>query len=374
MKIGVDARCLAQVKAGIGRNVSELCKELSKNHNQIYCYMPTSLHPTYDGLEALHLRAGNCNSYKASIYWWLRTMPRIIREDNLDVFWAPSHRLSSAVAQALPTVLTINDLVWQKVPRTMRLRGLLAETCFMKKSVRNADVVAAISQATADDLKAAYGTYVRNIHIIYPGISRFNGRLDGSAPTSPQTDLPENYFLMVSTIEPRKNHRKLLEAYSQLSADQKNKMHLVIVGQEGWGNVNVRAVIGDLGLKSHVHHLSGISDAELDRIYQNCAFLAMPSLYEGFGIPIVEAMSYGKPVLTSNISSMPEVAGEAGLLVDPHSVASIKNALAMLIDQPDLRSAKASHAKKLASRFTWEQAGQQLQTALHEAVEIRKNK
>ena len=159
-------------------------------------------------------------------------------------------------------------------------------------------------------------------------------------------------------MEPRKNLNRLIDAYAAMP--HKDQLDLIIVGGVGWGGINLEASIKRHGLNNHVRIITNANDTIINQLYADCHFLVMPSLYEGFGLPLVEAMKYGKPVLTSNISSMPEVAGAAGLLVDPYSTDAITVAMGKLATDQELYSNLSSAAKKRADEFTWQKTSKLL--------------
>ena len=167
---------------------------------------------------------------------------------------------------------------------------------------------------------------------------------------------------------------RLLQAYDSLPLSIKGKIKLVIVGGKGWGKVNLLDTVTQLDLTECVKVLGRVDDMALATLYANAQFLAMPSLYEGFGLPLVEAMSYGTPVLTANNSSMPEVAGNAGLLVDALDVESIADGLQEMITNNELRERLAKNAKSNASRFSWDESAKKLITVFEKAIDLRKDK
>jgi glycosyltransferase involved in cell wall biosynthesis len=184
--------------------------------------------------------------------------------------------------------------------------------------------------------------------------------------------IDQNYLLFVGTLEPRKNLLRLLTSYSRLPVSIKNKAILVIAGGKGWGGVDIKKTVRKLDLERHVRLVGYVDDTMLAALYKNALFLAMPSIYEGFGLPITEAMAHGTPVLTSNNSSMPEVAGEAGLLVDPLSVDSIQKGLIELLSNAKLRNRLASRAKDSAKRFDWDVSAAKLVDVFKKAVDAHK--
>ena len=149
---------------------------------------------------------------------------------------------------------------------------------------------------------------------------------------------------------------------------------MVIAGGKGWGNQDLAALVRSLDLGDSVRLAGYVTDQELATLYTHASFLAMPSLYEGFGFPLVEAMPFGVPALTSSISSMPEAAGDAAILVDPANVTSIADGLQKMMENDEFRAQLASRAKANAARFSWERAAKEMLGIFEEAVRLRRNR
>ncbi|MBU3890278.1 glycosyltransferase family 4 protein [Methylosinus sporium] len=166
--------------------------------------------------------------------------------------------------------------------------------------------------------------------------------------------LRRNYILNVGTLEPRKNHLRLVQAYDEFRRSVDDAPMLVIVGSHGWGYDELMRLIANRGLSEHVKVLSGVDNEDLSALYSGAMFVAYPSVYEGFGMPVLEALACGVPVLTSQETSMQDIAQNAAVLVDPLSVSSIADGLFSLTTDPALRARLAANAPKAASRFDWD--------------------
>ena len=174
--------------------------------------------------------------------------------------------------------------------------------------------------------------------------------------------------MFVSTLEPRKNLPRLLEAYSLLPYSIKEEYSFFIVGAKGWGKEDICSIVEYLGIKKYVKILGYLSDKELANTYKEASLFVMPSLYEGFGLPLLEAMSVGVPVITSNRSSMPEIVGEAAVLVDPYSVDSIKEGIEKVLTDEKLRSLLSSAGLKQSKNFSWKKAAKKTLFVFEEAL------
>ena len=238
----------------------------------------------------------------------------------------------TVILDRLPTVAVIYDLVAFDRNMSPHRGAMVVERLTLAGAVRRARGLVCISQATADALTA---------RLPYAG-GRTTVALLGVTPTllSPPAEelatLPEaGFVLAVGTLEPRKNLARLAAAYTALPPELQAEHPLVVVGARGWQTGPTLTALRNLGDRSVL--LGHVSDTALDELYRRCAVFCYPSLGEGFGLPVLEAMAAGAPVVTSNVSSLPEVAGDAAEYVDPHSVQSITGALKLVLESPERR-------------------------------------
>ncbi|WP_176055881.1 glycosyltransferase family 4 protein [Brucella intermedia] len=358
MRIGVDARNLVPKLSGIGRYVLETSRHLTEIGHEVYLYLPE---PPNDRNALPQAEKVDISSFKgalARIVWGNSYLPLKAKKDKIDVLWGPAHRLPIISMSDIPQVVTIHDLVWQHASSTMRFQGWMAERAFMKPSIRAAERVVAVSHATKQSLSELYPWSQAKIDVVYPGCTPFTPDL--CAADLKRFDLDRPYLLFVGTLEPRKNLLRLLEAFAALPADTRSELLLVIAGGQGWGLSDLTTEISRLDITSSVRLTGFVSDEELGKLYRDARFLAMPSLYEGFGFPIIEANQLGVPVLTSNTSSMPEVGGDTALLVDPMSVSSISDGLRKLATDNVLRNRLANAAQANAAKFNWSCSAREL--------------
>ncbi|MCX7338869.1 MAG: glycosyltransferase family 1 protein [Alphaproteobacteria bacterium] len=371
MKIGIDVRNLSKPLTGIGRYTLELCLQLAKiPDTQLFLYSPAPIIDSIDlsAFEPHTVRCADLQSVWRRQLWAETTLPKWATADAIDIFWGPAHRLPYFLPRKIPSVVTIHDLVYRYHPRTMRLGTRVLDTIQMPLAIKQADHILADSGATQESIYTEFKVAPLKVSIVYNGVSKKMGPIP-----RPLKFLEKKYILFVGTLEPRKNLVKLLWAYSALDEDAKQATPLVIAGGKGWGDVNLEGLIHKLNLSPFVHLLGYVDDPILQSLYANALFLAMPSLYEGFGLPLIESMSYGVPILTSNTSSMPEVAGDAGYLVDPLNVESIKNGLLTLITDIKLHQALSQKARPNADRFSWEDSAHRLRTIFEKVIMDRQH-
>ena len=269
------------------------------------------------------------------------------------------------------TLLTVHDLSFVRVPESAQpsLKRYLDNV--VPRSVRRADHILADSQATKDDLTALYGTPPEKITVLLSGVDARFRRVDDPAAreaTRTKYGIPARpYLFAVGTVQPRKNYRRLIQALAQLRAGGRD-IGLVIAGGRGWLEDPIYAALRETGMTEFVHFIGFADDADLPALYSGAAVCALPSLYEGFGLPVLEAMACGTPVLTSNVSSLPEVAGDAALIVAPTNLDAITAGLARLLDDAALRERLIALGYAQAARFTWAASATQLLTIYHKLL------
>jgi len=238
-------------------------------------------------------------------------------------------------------------------------------------AARNADAIVTVSESSKQDIIRLLNVTASKINVIYPGLDR---RFQPAQIKESETErlrkkygLPERFVLFVGQIQPRKNIGRLLEAFS-LVRRKHQSLKLVIVGKQGWMYQQVFATIENLGLKQAVVFTGYADDRDLPGIYRLAEVFAFPSLYEGFGFPILEAMGCGVPVITSDSSSLGEIAHGAAMLVDPKNVKEIEYTLDRCLSDPNLQKKLREQGLRRAARFTWTHCAEQtlsvyLQTA-----------
>jgi glycosyltransferase involved in cell wall biosynthesis len=278
----------------------------------------------------------------------------------VDLFHSPDFTLPPTLP-GVPTLLTVHDLSFIRDPDSAwpSLRAFLNKA--VPRSVRRATHVLADSQATKDDLVELFGTPAEKISVLYSGVeARFTPVRDQAEidRVCVKYQLPRPFILSVGTLQPRKNYSRLTEALASIASAVPH--HLVIAGGKGWMFETIFEQVERSGLEGRVHFPGFVDDADLPALYSAADLFAYVSLYEGFGLPLLEAMACGTPVIGSNISSLPEVIGEVGPQVDPRHVDDIAYALQQMIDQPELRKRSIGLGLERANLFTWEKAAQEL--------------
>jgi glycosyltransferase involved in cell wall biosynthesis len=245
---------------------------------------------------------------------------------------------------------TIYDLTCTLMPQWHTRANLEAERSFAQV-MRRADGLIAISEATKADAVRVLDLPPEKIVVIHPGVPRPYFSPDSSLVEAARKEygLGKPYALFIGTIEPRKNVDLLLDAFESLPGSLRERYQLVVAGPPGWSSHRT------LQRLRHVRYLGYVPEPELPGLTAGAAIFVYPSLYEGFGFPVAQAMAAGVPVITSNVSSLPEVAGDAALLVDPRSQSELHHALSRLMTSDGLRGALGAAGRKRAESFHWEE-------------------
>jgi glycosyltransferase involved in cell wall biosynthesis len=256
-------------------------------------------------------------------------------------------------------VITIHDLTFLHNPSWFRLERVHYYRWAVARSVRNASRIIAVSTSTANEICKLLNVPADRIDVIYNGVDEcYAPRTeDEQLAAQGKYRLPNRYFLFVGTIEPRKNVARVIQAWSRVAGDVQED--LVIAGREGWKVGPIRQEAELAGQSDRIHFPGYIEDDDLPAVMSGATALIYPSLYEGFGIPVAEAMSCGVPVLTSSVSSLPEVAGDAALIRDPTDVDALADGIRELATNEGLRSELSVKGLARAKRFTWTNAAEQ---------------
>lgn len=260
----------------------------------------------------------------------------------------------------VPTVLTVHDLIFERYPAHHTRRNMLYLRAAMPRFVRAATAVIAVSAHTKRDLVELYGADPTKIYVIHEGIDPTFAPAAASevARVSLRYSAGRPYVLMVGTLEPRKNHAAALTALARLKAAG-FPHRLVVAGGKGWLFEPIRRQVEALGLAGDVNFAGYVPAADLPALYSGAACVLAPSLYEGFGFPVLEAMACGAPVVCSNVSSLPEVAGGAALLAPPVDDAALADAVRLVLTQPALAAALRAQGLVQARSFSWERTAAQ---------------
>ena len=283
------------------------------------------------------------------------------------IFHATEHLLPPF--RHIRSVLTVHDLIYVLFPEYHLPMNYHFLRLMMPRFARRADAIIAISECTRRDLVRLWQIPAEKVHVIYEGVDpRFADRPDAQAMAHVRQrySLPDRYALYVGTIEPRKNLPTLFEAWTQL----RDRPPLVVAGKKGWLFEETFARVEALDLSDIVHFTGFVADEDLPALYAGAELFVFPSLYEGFGLPVLEAMACGTPVITTTGGSLPEVAGDAALIVEPTDVDALRDALDRLLHDASLRDDLSARGIDRVRRFSWERTAQETLAVYRRVVSV----
>jgi len=307
------------------------------------------------------------------IFWEQAVQPFALKKEGVDLLHALA--FVTPLLSPCPSVVTIYDLGFLLYPESFKRSKRFYLSLFTRLSARRARRIIAISESTKRDVVHLLGVSPERVEVIYCGIEGAFHPMpqDQVAAFRSKRGLPERFILFVGTIEPRKNLTTLLEAYAMLRRDVRDQeignLHLVIGGAKGWFYQDVFARVEELGLEGEVMFPGYIPAGELPLWYNAAELFVYPSLYEGFGLPPLEAMACGTPVVASNTSALPEVVGEAGLTVDPLDVEGLAEAMRRVLGDEAFRQEMRERGLRRAEGFSWTKTAQETVQVYRRAME-----
>lgn len=297
--------------------------------------------------------------------WTQLALPfELFLHKKVDLFFSPSHYAPRF--SPVPSAISIMDLSYVHFPELFKKTDLCQLKNWTSYSVKQASRVFTISHSTKDDIIKTYNIDERKIVVTYPGFiqkktKKFNMR------TIKSFGIQKEYILFVGTLQPRKNITRLIEAFSKVLQEGK-KLQLVIVGKKGWLYSEILQAPSRYNVKDSVVFLDFVKDEDLPILYQQAICYVLPSLYEGFGFPVLEAMQNDCPVIVSDVSSLPEVGGDACLYIDPEDVDDIASKIKILVNDRDQRRELIAKGRKQLAKFSWEKTARETLNALETLV------
>lgn len=364
-------------KTGLSRRVgsAEYCFELLVNLNNIdktnnyIIYIPES--PTSDmpkEQDNWHYKI-----VRPRKLWTLfgLSLEFLFKKSKVDIFFSPTHYLPIFVP--FKSVVSVLDVSYLQYPALFKKRDLYQLNNWTKFSVKKANKIFTISKASKNDIIRVYQVPAEKIVVTYPGIKGVSSskyQVVSMDVIRKKYGIKGDYILFVGTIQPRKNIARLIEAFSKISNIKNliSKISLIIVGKKGWLYEGILEAPKKFNIQNQVKFLDFVSNEDMPALYKHALFFILPSLYEGFGLPVLEAMKYGCPVITSNISSLPEAGGEAALYVNPESVEDIVSKMQLLIKDENKRREMVEKGYKQAKKFSWEKTAKETLEVLEEVV------
>lgn len=362
MRIGIDVRSFVWDKGkitGIGHYIYETmkvwireCKEdefflLSHREISLDIQMPDNWHAISDQ-----------GVFRIGRIWERSRLPYYIRKLKLDVFWGPYYSLPMKVKQTKYYV-SIYDLALWKYPSVGEASNIVYLRMRTGKACKRADAVLTISQATAEDITEIYHVKMDQIAVCYCGGTSNRVGINREIAVGsirPLLMFEQEYILFVSTIEPRKNVLSIIRAFELYKEQTSSSIRLVLAGKRGWNCDDVFGAVDNSRYKEDIIMPGYITDDEKTYLYRHAKMFVFPSLYEGFGIPVLEAMEYDLPVITSRISSLPEVGGDAAFYIDdPQNVSALAGQIGKICNMSAEEADRLRNKMRMqVEKFSWE--------------------
>jgi glycosyltransferase involved in cell wall biosynthesis len=302
--------------------------------------------------------------------WSQISLPLFLyQHKNIDVYFSPAHYLPGFCP--VPQVVTIHDVAYLYYPEDFTKKDLWQLKNWTASSIKKAKQIIAVSKTTKKDIVKNYDVDENKVTVVYNGFEKISQKSKvKNQNLNSKVKNKEPFILFVGTIQPRKNLITLIEAFDKFSQTNKD-FKLVIVGKKGWLYEDIFEKVKTMKLEYKIIFTGHVTDEELIWYYKNAFCLTLPSIYEGFGIPVLEAMSYGCPVIASFSSSLPEIGGEASLYFDPKNSDDLLEKLESLQNNNELRKELISKGQQRIKDFSWEKCGRETLDVITGSVLIR---
>lgn len=366
MKIVIDGRIAQGPRVGLGVYVKNLVESLAEQpleHQIVLLTTPGG--PVFGdacplGVEELQIAPSLENRIRREI-WEQFELPGILKKLEADVYHGPIFTLPCLTAVHCAQVVTFYDASLFALPGVYNRLGTWRMKALMYRASRVADRIICGSEHAMEECARYLGSEIlekaKAIPIALP--REVQEMLEPSYSEVEAAKLRYvggDYLISVGTIQPRKNYERLIKAFSRL---ERQDLHLVICGQSGWKSESVYKTVESLGIKEKVHFLVNLPTEEVQKLMKGAEIFVFPSLYEGFGIPPLEAFAMGTPVAASSATSVPEVTGTAALYFDPSSIDEMMNVINRILDSPQLATDLADRGKKQLKKFSWDRCAKE---------------
>jgi glycosyltransferase involved in cell wall biosynthesis len=365
MHIGINAQLLSLGQnyrnGGVSRYIRYLLTELAKTPGEhiytVYVNGPDVIeHLGVQHPQITYISAPWSESRPIErVLWEQGTLPSLLQKQQIDVLHSPVNVLPVRIPRRCATIVTLHDLAFLRYPEVLTRAKSIYHHLFTIRSLRRATKIITVSESTKQDAHDLVNIPLDRLHTVYPCIDQRFSNVSEVAKVQEfrqQHGLTDGYILYLGTLEPRKNIPTLINAYHKLRQDFGVREKLVLAGSKGWLYESIFARVHELGLEAEVIFPGYVTDSEQVEWYQAASAFAYPSLYEGFGMPIAEALACGIPVVTSNVSSLPEAGAQVALCVDPQSVEAVSQALYQALTDTELRERSRIQASSVAQKFS----------------------
>lgn len=374
MKVSIELQPCLKNKSGIGVYTYELTRRLQnisdiQIEGNIFNFL--NRNDIKSDIEGLNIKKNTCSLFPYGVYrrMW-RYIPikyNFLFRRNIDIYQFFNFVIPPKISGKVIT--TIHDLTYILYPNTMDVSNKKRLEKDMHSTVKRADYIITISENSKIDIIKHLHIDENKIEVIYPGVDEEYKKLlssDEITAVKNKYNINGKYLLYLGTLEPRKNIETIIRAYNCFKKANKSDIKLVLAGKKGWLYDSIFKLVKEFGLEKDVIFTDYIDDMDKAPLYQGAEIFLFPSLYEGFGMPVIEAMASRTPVITSNSSSLPEVAGKAAIITDPLDYKGISNFIKRILNEYELREKMISEGISQANKFSWDSSAEKLKNIYYD--------
>ncbi|MBC2581568.1 glycosyltransferase family 1 protein [Clostridium sp. DJ247] len=364
MKVSLELQPILKAKSGVGWYTYNIIKELiSRNielNGQVFNFLGRN--DVQDSIKDLNINIETCKAIPYGVYrrmWNYVPVPYdILFKTRSDI----NHFFNFIIPPGIKgkTIVTIHDMVHKKFPETMTKANLKRLNNDLERSANRADLIITVSENSKKEIMQYLNIEASKIKIVPPGIDESLYSMEFTYENinyvREKYNLPQQYFLYLGTLEPRKNIESIIEAFALYKKKNKDNIKLVIAGGKGWGYESIFNKVEKHSLTKEIIFTGYVDEKHKAYLYKMAKAFLFPSLYEGFGMPVLEAMALGVPVITSNTSSITEVCGNAAILVEPKDIEAIVSGMELLSYNEDFSDKLISEGLEQSKKFTWKRS------------------
>lgn len=362
MRIAINTRfLLSNNLEGIGWFTWEVAKELVTNHpeHHFIFLFDRPFDPAFIPADNVKGIVVQPPARHAVLWWWWFevAIPRVLKRHKIDVFLSPDSYCS--LSSRVPTVMVCHDIAFCHYPMQVPLHGRVFYRHYVPKYLQRAERIISVSEFTKQDIIRQYQTPAQKIAVACNGVRSVFRVLNEAEKEGIKLQFSQgrDYFFYLGSVHPRKNVARLIQAFDQFKKATPSPIQLLIGGRMAWQTEAIEQALSKAKHREDIHLLGYLDDAQLAKVLGAALALTYPSLFEGFGVPLLEAMHAEVPILTSSSSSLPEVAGEAAIIVDPMDVDAISDGLQQIYASPATRKDLIEKGRLQRQNFSWKKAG-----------------
>lgn len=354
IKIGIDCSRLEGTRTGAERYLANLLKEFRKNSGDFKFYLFFKNRISNDDFlkdQAFEIVVSkNLKFLKSSFFWYSYSLSKTAERFNLDIIFSPNYIVPKL--KNVKRVVAIHDISYETHPEWYDLKRVLAYRFFYRSSINNVDQIITISDFSKKEIVKNYKIDPQKIKVTSLAADEIFKQVENN-DIKEKFNIQSNFLLYVGSIFNRRHVSEILKAFKNVST-RYPKLKLVLIGKnQTYPYVSIKELIFSLNIKNKVIWKDFISNEDLAKLYNAAEIFLYPSTYEGFGLPVLEAMQCGCPVITSNASSFPEVVGDAGIKLDKVTAQSLENAISKILSDENLRDALVQKGLEQAGKFSW---------------------